>query len=117
MTPTVRALQVQSLDGPDAVTLLDVDEPGPAHPLTGEEGVVLDVHSAGVSFPDLLMTRGEYQLRLEPPFVLGSEVAGVVRSAPDGSGFSAGDRVAAMTLAGGFADVAVAAPSMTFALP
>jgi NADPH:quinone reductase len=114
---TVRALQVQSLDGPDAVKLVDVPEPGPQHPLTGEEGVVIEVHAAGVSFPDLLMSRGEYQMRLEPPFVAGGEVAGVVRSAPEGSGFSPGDRVAAMTLAGGFAEVAVAAPLMTSPLP
>jgi len=113
MTATVRALQVQSLDGPDAVALVEVPEPDARHPITGEDGVVIDVHAAGVSFPDLLMSRGEYQMRLEPPFVAGGEVAGVVRSAPDGSGFAAGDRVAAMTLAGGFADVAVAPPLMT----
>ena len=44
--------------------------------------VVIDVGAAGVSFPDLLLLRGEYQLRLEPPFIPGMEVAGVVRSAP-----------------------------------
>ena len=43
------------------------------------------MHAAGVSFPDLLMSRGEYQMKLEPPFVAGGEVAGVVRSAPEGS--------------------------------
>jgi NADPH2:quinone reductase len=116
MTATVRALQVQSLDGPDAVALVDVPAPGPRHPVTGEQGVVIDVHAAGVSFPDLLMSRGEYQMRLEPPFVGGGEVAGTVRSAPEGSGFSPGDRVAAMSLAHGFADVAVAPPLMTFGL-
>jgi NADPH2:quinone reductase len=49
--------------------------------------------------------------------VPGSEVAGVVRSASDGAGFAPGDRVAAFCMLGGFAEVAVAPPWLTFALP
>ena len=41
-----------------------------------DDVVVVDVGAAGVSFPDLLLLRGEYQLRLEPPFIPGMEVAG-----------------------------------------
>jgi NADPH2:quinone reductase len=70
-----------------------------------------------VSFPDLLLTRGEYQMKPPLPFVPGVEVAGRVRSAPEGSGFSAGDRVMAFTMLGGFADVAVAEPALTLAIP
>jgi NADPH2:quinone reductase len=114
----MRALQVTALDGPEAVAVVDVPEPvDPTHPLTRQPGVVLDVHAAGVSFPDLLITQGRYQMRFEPPFLLGSEVAGTVRSAPEGSGFGAGDRVMAMTFAAGFADVAVAPPSLTWPIP
>ena len=47
---------------------------------------MVDVHAAGVSFPEVLQTRGEYQLKPPLPFVPGSEVAGVVRSAPAGAG-------------------------------
>ena len=65
-------------------TTADVDDVG------GDDAVVVDVGAAGVSFPDLLLLRGEYQLRLEPPFVPGMEVAGVVRSAPYESEFTAG---------------------------
>ena len=43
---------------------------------SGDDAVVVDVGAAGVSFPDLLLLRGEYQLRLEPPFIPGMEVAG-----------------------------------------
>ncbi len=50
--------------------------------LTPGSGVVVDVHAAGVSFPEVLQTRGEYQFKPPLPFVPGSEVAGVVRSAP-----------------------------------
>src|SRR6202012_3035755 len=64
-----------------------------------------------------LMTRGEYQLKPEPPFVPGTEVAGIVRSAPPGSGFAPGDRVAACCRVGGFSEVAVALPWLPFRLP
>jgi len=69
-----------------------------------EEAVVIDVGAAGVCFPDLLLTRGEYQLRVEPPFVPGMETAGLVRSAPEDSGFKPGDRVSALGILGGFAE-------------
>ena len=73
----MRAARVTRLDGPDAIEVTEVDEP------TGD-GVVVDVHAAGAAFPDALLTRGLYQYRPDPPFVLGAEIAGVVRSAPDG---------------------------------
>ena len=44
---------------------------------------------AGVCFPDVLLTRGQYQVTPDLPFVPGSEVAGRVRSAPSGSGIPA----------------------------
>jgi NADPH2:quinone reductase len=113
----MRALQVTALTGPDAVVVADVPEPEPSHPLTPGSGVVIDVHAAGVAFPDVLLSRGLYQLRPEPPFVPGMEVAGVVRAAPGASGLRPGDRVAAFTRLGGFAEVAVAPAHLTFPLP
>jgi NADPH2:quinone reductase len=65
----------------------------------------------------VLQTRGEYQVKPDLPFVPGSEVAGTVRSAPDGSGLSEGDRVMACCLLGAFAEVAVAPDFLTFPLP
>jgi NADPH2:quinone reductase len=79
--------------------------------------VVVDVRAAGVSFPELLQSRGEYQLKPPLPFVPGSEVAGVVRSAPPDSDLVPGDRVAAFTLLGGWADVTVAPAYLVFPLP
>jgi NADPH:quinone reductase len=104
----VRALQLQSLDGPDALELVEVPDPGPEHALLGAPGVLIEVHAAGAAFPDLLMTRGRYQVRPQLPFVPGYEVAGTVRSAPAASELEEGDRVAAVTLIGGFAELAVA---------
>jgi NADPH2:quinone reductase len=113
----MRALQVTALEGPDALELADVPEPEPSHLLTPGEGVVVDVEATAVSFPDVLQSRGLYQFKAEPPYVPGAEVAGTVRSAPDGSGLSAGDRVAAMTMLGGLAEIAVAPAFLTFKLP
>jgi NADPH:quinone reductase len=114
----MRALQIAELSGPDsALELVDLPEPEPSSPLTPGRGVVVEVHAAGVSFPEVLQTRGEYQLKPPLPFVPGSEVGGVVRSAPEGSGLREGDRVAAFCGLGGFAEIAVAPEFLTFALP
>ncbi|HEV2999149.1 MAG TPA: NADPH:quinone oxidoreductase family protein [Solirubrobacteraceae bacterium] len=114
----VRAVQIVNLEGPDrALELVDVPEPEPSHMLTPGSGVVVDVHAAGVSFPEVLQTRGQYQLKPPLPFVPGSEVAGVVRSAPDGAAVKPGDRVAAFCALGAFAEVAVAPEFLTFPLP
>src|SRR4051812_33009442 len=85
--------------------------------LTPGSGIVVDVHAAGVSFPEVLQTRGEYQVKPPLPFVPGSEVGGIVRDAPDGATVSPGDRVAAFCMLGGFAEVAVAPEFFCFALP
>ncbi len=106
----MRAVQIVDLTGPDsALRVVDVPEPD-------GDGVVIDVKAAGVSFPEVLQSRGQYQYKPDLPFIPGSEVAGVVRSAPDGSGLSAGDRVAALAMLGGFAEVVNVAPQMVFAL-
>jgi NADPH2:quinone reductase len=113
----MRAIQIVDLSGPDgALREVDLPEPEPSHMLTPGSGVVVEVHAAGVSFPEVLQTRGEYQVKPDLPFVPGSEVGGVVRSAPDGATVKAGDRVAAFCGLGGFAEVAVAPEWFTFPL-
>ncbi len=108
--------------------------------MPGPDDVLIEVHSVGVSFPDLLLSKGQYQLRPEPPFTLGIDVAGVVvgefemvasatslRDGPDGppqdaastSGvtFRPGDRVAGVVPYGGAAELAVVPATSTFSLP
>ncbi len=108
----MRAVHIVSLDGPSAVEVRDVPDPVP-----GPDQVLVEVRAAGVSFPDLLQTRGLYQLKPELPFVPGVEVAGVVRSAPEGSGFAAGDRVMAFGMLGGMAELLAVPAATTFPLP
>jgi NADPH2:quinone reductase len=112
----MRALQISDLGGPESLRPADLPEPEASHMMTPGEGVVIDVHAAGVSFPEVLQSRGLYQFKPDLPFVPGAEVSGIVRSAPEGAPVAAGDRVAAFTFLGGFAEVAVAPAFMTFAL-
>src|SRR5687767_10337257 len=107
----MRAVQITGLTGPSqAHELGDLPEPAePSHLMTPGSGVVVEVHAAGVSFPEVLQTRGEYQVKPALPFVPGSEVAGIVRAASDDADVKEGDRVAAFCMLGGFAEVAVAA--------
>jgi NADPH2:quinone reductase len=104
----MRALRVTSEAGPDAVSVVDLPEPD------GE--LVVAVRAAGVSFPDLLMTRGEHQVRQPLPFTLGWEAAGDVVRAPAGGRFAIGDRVMTLSL-GSHAERVAAVPEATFALP
>ena len=98
----MRAMQIVELSGPEsALRLVDLPEPG-------GDGVLIDVRAAGVSFPEVLQTRGAYQLKPDLPFIPGSEVAGIVRET--------GERVAAFPLLGGFAEVVRARPEFVFPL-
>jgi NADPH2:quinone reductase len=107
----MRAARVTRLDGPDAVEVGEIDEPA-------SYGVVVEVHAAGAAFPDVLLTRGLYQYKPEPPFVLGAEISGVVRSAPGDAHVRSGDRVIGLTmLTGGMAEVAALSPDRVFKLP
>jgi NADPH2:quinone reductase len=114
----MRAMQIIELSGPaSALELVDIPEPEASHMLSPGSGVIVDVHAAGVSFPEVLQTRGEYQFKPPLPFVPGSEVGGVVRSAPADAGIKAGDRVAAFCMLGAFAEVVAAPAVFTFKIP
>lgn len=105
----MRAVQVVTTTGPDDLQVTDVPEP-----TAGPDEVLVEVHSVGVSFPDLLLSRGEYQMKPEPPFSLGVDVAGTVVS---GEGFEPGQRVAAVAGWGGAQELAVLPKDAVFALP
>ncbi|MFL6106844.1 MAG: NADPH:quinone oxidoreductase family protein [Marmoricola sp.] len=111
----MRAAQVTRLDGPSAVEITEIDEPT-ENGIFGPQ-ILVEVHAVGVSFPDLLLSKGEYQMKPEPPFTLGVDLAGVIRSAPDGSGFETGARVAACIGNGGAAEVVALGPDSVFPLP
>src|SRR6266702_3193550 len=82
------AHRIAAFTGPDDVVWTEVAEPS--------GGVVIDVAAAGVSFADLLQTRGAYQMRVALPYTPGMDAAGVVRSCALGAGVRPGQRVAVL---------------------
>jgi len=108
----MKALVAQELCGPPGLIYTDVADPVPP-----PDSVLVDVRAAGVCFPDLLLIGGQYQLRIDPPFIPGTEVAGVVRAAPEGSGFTPGDRVFGPVMLGGFAEQAIIPLSSVMSTP
>jgi NADPH2:quinone reductase len=108
----MRSLQVTSLSGPAGVEVVDAPPP-----TAGSDDVLIEVRALGVSWPDLLQSRGEYQIRPDVPFQLGVDLAGDVRSAPEASGFAPGDRVAAVLPYGGGADVVAVPADGVYPLP
>jgi NADPH2:quinone reductase len=100
----MRALVVDALT-PDyagcAVREIETPRPGP-----GE--VLIRVQASAVNFPDLLMTRGEYQHKPPLPFIPGMELCGEIAGLGEGVGrWALGDTVVGSSRTGGFADYAV----------
>ncbi|NQD92357.1 NADPH:quinone oxidoreductase family protein [Pseudomonas sp. CrR25] len=76
-----------------------------ASPVAKANEILLDVHAAGVNFPDTLIIEGKYQFKPPFPFSPGGEAAGVVRAVGDKVGhLKVGDRVMALTGWGSFAE-------------
>ena len=104
------AHRIAAFTGPDDVVWTEVAEPS--------GGVVVDVAAAGVSFADLLQTRGAYQMRVALPYPPGMDAAGVVRSgAGSGAGFSPGQRVAVLVPHGCWQEVISVPPERVLPLP
>lgn len=108
----MRALRLREYGGPENLELAELPVPVPA-----DDHVLVEVKAVGINFPDLLSVRGEYQYRPVPPFVPGCEIAGVVAQAPEGSRWSAGDRVSGFVWEGGYAEYVTAPPGALARLP
>ena len=94
----MRAMQVEKNGSPPI--LREIAKPNPGH---GE--IRVRIHCAGVNFADLLLVEGTYQAKPDLPFILGMEVCGTVdRLGQSVEGFSVGQRVAAYSSHGGFAE-------------
>jgi NADPH2:quinone reductase len=98
-------------NGPDDVRWTEVEEPA------ADGSVVIDVVAAGVSFADLLQTKGAYQMTVPLPYTPGMDAAGVVRSAPPDVGLTAGQRVAVLLSHGCWQEVVSAPAERVLPLP
>jgi NADPH:quinone reductase len=108
------AHRIAAFTGPDDVQWTEVREPA------ADGGVIIDVAAAGVSFADLLQTRGAYQMRVPLPYTPGMDAAGVVRSGAGsgaGSGLGPGQRVAVLVPYGCWQEVISVPPGLVLPLP
>jgi NADPH2:quinone reductase len=105
------AHRIVDFTGPDDVQWREAEEPAAG------DGVVIDVAAAGVSFADLLQTRGAYQMKVPVPYTPGMDAAGVVRTARPGLGLAAGQRVAVLLSHGCWQEVISAPAERVLPLP
>ena len=112
----MRAWRVHELGEPDEVLRLE-EVPSPA---LGPTDVLIDVAAASLNFPDVLMCRGEYQVKPPLPFTPGAEVSGTVAAVGDGvTSVRRGERVIAIPTFGdgGLTEQTRAAEATVYPIP
>ena len=109
----MRALVCKTFGPAEDLVIEEVDDP-----VANDNEVIVDIHAAGINFPDMLVIAGKYQVRVEPPFIPGLELAGVVsETGPGVTQLSVGDRVFANPMGGGFAERISINENLAFPLP
>ena len=98
----------------DPLDVLRIEEDEPPTPGVGE--VQVETRAVGITFPDVLSCRGEYQVPTRLPYTPGGETAGVITAVGDGvAGLEPGTAVA--VLGGGLREVNVVAAASVFPYP
>ncbi len=98
----MRAVVCRAYGVPEDLVIEELADPAP-----GAGQLLVRVHAAAVNFPDVLLIAGKYQVKIPVPFTPGSEFAGEVVAAGQGTSFRPGDRVCGATPTGAFAELAV----------
>ncbi|MES2939857.1 MAG: NADPH:quinone oxidoreductase family protein [Pseudomonadota bacterium] len=103
-------------DNPTGVDALQWKELPTPEPKAGE--VLVEIKAASLNFPDLLIVQNKYQFKPPPPFVPGSEYAGVVAAVGEGvTQLKVGQNVACLSGTGGFATHVIAQAALCVPLP
>src|SRR5258705_8667962 len=110
----MKALLVKQFGALDALVIEDRPSPHP-----GESEVLIDIHAAGVNFPDLLVIQGKYQFLPPLPFSPGKECAGVVHAIGPGvvTQLKPGDRVVVQVEYGAYAQQVVTKAANCHVIP
>jgi NADPH2:quinone reductase len=95
----MKALLCTELGDPELLNVSEVDIPN-----LGDDEVLVKVKAAGVNFPDALLVQGKYQIVIDPPFIPGNEICGVVESAGLNVSIPTGTKVIGLPPIGGFAE-------------
>ncbi|MEM7289848.1 MAG: NADPH:quinone oxidoreductase family protein [Pseudomonadota bacterium] len=108
----MKAIVCEAYGPIDGLKVQDMPDPEP-----GSKEVVIEAEAIGVNFPDGLLVQGLYQAKPPTPFVPGMELVGKIAVAGDESGFNPGDRVAAVTSIGAFAEKVKAHKNVVMPVP
>ncbi|MEL7430270.1 MAG: NADPH:quinone oxidoreductase family protein [Pseudomonadota bacterium] len=108
----MKAIQCEAFGPIKDLKLVDLLNPEP-----GAKEVVITSQAIGVNFPDGLLVQGLYQVKPPTPFVPGMELVGTVSAAGAESGYKVGDRVAAITSIGTFAEQVKAHKNVVMPVP
>jgi NADPH:quinone reductase len=109
----MKALVCEHFGPPEELVFTDVATPEP-----GAGEILIEAQFCGLNFPDSLIIQNKYQMKPPLPFSPGGEVAGkIIKLGPGVQGFRVGDRVAALTNWGAFAEFAVASAAQTTLVP
>lgn len=108
----MRGAMVTRLDGPEGIEVIDIENPESV-----EGKALLDVKAVGLSFPDLLLAQGKYQISPDIPFPIGTEFAGVLLENMPERGLTAGERVAGVAQYGAAVERFLATPQQLLPVP
>lgn len=99
----MKAITVTEYGPPEGFVVADI-----AAPVPGPDDLLIDVRAAGISFVDMLVAQGNYQVKPPLPYVPGTEFSGVVvEIGSNVEGFREGDRVLSGAMGGAYADQCV----------
>lgn len=109
----MKAIVCKEFGPPSSLVFEDVELPE-----LGKNQILLDVHAAGVNFPDTLIIQNKYQFKPALPFTPGGEISGVIsKIGEDVKGWKVGDEVIGMRGDGGFAEQIILSPTQIFKKP
>ena len=109
----MKALLCKEFGPPETLSYEEIEDP-----VLKEGHIIVDIHSASVNFPDVLMIEDKYQFKPPLPFAPGGEASGVISEIGDGvEGFNVGDRVIASSGWGSFAEKILVDPNALTIIP
>ena len=109
----MKALLCKEFGPPETLSYEEIDDPE-----LKDGHILVDIYSASVNFPDVLMIEDKYQFKPPLPFTPGGELSGVVSAVGEGvTEFNVGDEVIGMPGNGGFAEQILISKNQLFKKP
>lgn len=109
----MRAIQIQRFGGPEVMQLTELPVPEPA-----EGHVLVKVARCGVNYADTHARENTYLAEQQLPLIPGAEVSGTVEAlGPGAEGLEVGQRIASLTMNGGYAEYTTVPAMMAVPLP